>query len=416
MGSQQMETRRRWLMTCAGATAGIATLAGCTSDNENGDDESEADGETPDGFDEGDAGEYGVWPMAHYDAANTAVAPNSGPDSKPDEEWSVELESSPTIPVVANGTVFVGERGGKYRGIDIQTGDVLWNHNPDVWEDTRGEPNSAFTPAVSDTAVYVPGNGVEALEHSGEELWESGHDTLFNLRIHDKTIYGRTSEYVYGIDEESGKEILKIEASTEIETLSITDEKIILATRQDEEDFQLEGYEKRTGDQLWTQMIQEIRGGAPDIRIIDSSVYTVNYMEVISIDTETGDVEVLNDFLEKNTRPSQPTVHAGRAYIPTELPEIPVLDIDTGEQIPEWDKNILNRMTGWRMMIADEVLYVWSSGTINSPGHINAIDIKTNEKKWEIESTLSGIPVGPIIIEDAILYADNSDNTVVFYE
>ncbi|GAB7018722.1 outer membrane protein assembly factor BamB family protein [Halostagnicola bangensis] len=416
MDGRSTQTRRRLLATCAGATAGVAGLAGCTADDENDDGENGDDGsgDGPGEFDEENA-EYGVWPMAHYDAANTAVAPNSGPEGEPEEKWSVEVDSSPTVPVVANRTVFVGERGGKYHGIDLVDGETLWEHEPNEWGDLRGEENTIFTPAVSNTAVYVSGDGVEALEHSGEKLWTSDHDTLFNLRIYEETIYGRTDEYLYGIDEETGEEVLEIQASDEIETLAIDGERIIVATRKGDEDFLLEGYERSSGDNLWNQAINDVRGAEPDIRIVDGTIYTVKDMEVISIEIESGDVESLYDFSESNTRPAQPTVYDGRVYVPTELPEVPVLNSETGERVSEWENRRLKGRTSWRMPISSETLYVWTPGTVNSPGIINALNPETGEKNWEMESTLTGLPTGPIVLEDSLLYADNSDNTIVLY-
>ncbi|WP_156184156.1 hypothetical protein [Halostagnicola sp. A56] len=158
MFDRQMATRRRWLTACVGATAGAATFAGCASDTEN--DGSETDGDGPKG--EEVASEYGSWPMAHYDAANTAVAPNSGPNSKPEKAWSIRLDSEPTIPVVISDTTYVGTLDGKYYGIDINGEEIIWEY-------TTGE---SAVPAVSNNAIYVSGDGIEAFDPKEQkQLW-----------------------------------------------------------------------------------------------------------------------------------------------------------------------------------------------------------------------------------------------------
>lgn len=404
MDCQQMETRRRWLMACAGATAGVATLAGCTSDNENGDDDSEADGETPDGFDEGDIGEYGVWPMAHYDAANTAVAPNSGPDSKPEEEWSIEFDGDPTSPVVADGVAYVGVRNNPYYAVDIEDGEKIWDHQTGEFD----------TPVVSEKAVFVSGDGIEALNReNGEQMWTSDHNTLSNLRMKGNVIYGQTDQYIYGVDTESGKEVLEIKFSSEIVSFSIDDDRIYVKTHLDNEKYRIEGYEKDSGDFLWDyETTQSNWGdGGKEFPVIDGEIYTRNEKTLIAIDTEDGEDQEIREF-ELNLTVSV-TVLDGCIYIPMLLNDLPAVNAESGEEIPDWDWDPLAGRVNWRTPITDSTLYVWVSRGVSTGFVLIAADAKTGEQKWEYESDLTGNADGPIILEDLILFSDNDNKRLV---
>lgn len=405
MDGRSTQTRRRLLTACAGATAGVATLAGCMSDDENSEQVSDNE-ETSDGSGDNQTDtEYGSWPMVHYDAANTAVAPNSGLYREPEMEWSIEFDSEPSIPVVTEGMIFVGTRGGTYYGIDINDREIHWEY-------TTGEFDP---PAVSSKAVYISGNGVEAVDHEdGAQIWASDHRPFSNLRISDETVYGSTSQYVYGVEEESGNEMVEIEASGEVDYISVGENNIYVKALQEEEDYQLEAYNKESGEQLWSHRTDDLWD--TQFTLVEGIIYAIDDQSFISIDVENGEKELIKEFeLYPDGVPRRPTVYDDIAYVPNSVYfELPAINLQTQNELPEWDYE--GAITAWRSVVSDEVLYVWGSADAQSGLTLHTIDLESGEVNWRFETTGAEDPGVPVVLEDRIVFADDGEEQITVLE
>ncbi|WP_170977272.1 outer membrane protein assembly factor BamB family protein [Halorussus salinisoli] len=152
-----MPSRRRFL--AAAASAGTATLAGCTGDRDH-DDAADAAGDATD------------WPTLGHDAANTGYNPNGrGPESGVRERWQTDLSSATAPPVVADGRVYVAS-GDDLHCFAADDGGEVWTHP--LREDAAMVLWSA--PTVRDGKAYVSAGHDEGLRvldaKTGEELRE----------------------------------------------------------------------------------------------------------------------------------------------------------------------------------------------------------------------------------------------------
>ena len=146
-----MPSRRDLLAGLAGT--GLASTAGCL-------------GVTDDPFSAGSDATTD-WPMARYDPANTAYAPDAvAPRTGVTERWSRKPDADVQTPTVADGTVFVPGAG--LTALDAETGDALWRYAP-------GEQSWPASPTVVDGVVYVTvldEDSVHAVDAgTGEPLW-----------------------------------------------------------------------------------------------------------------------------------------------------------------------------------------------------------------------------------------------------
>lgn len=110
------------------------------------------------------------WPMAGYDAGNSAFVPDAAaPRDAVSIRWRTELPVRPSQrPVVTDGTVFVPTRAGLL-ALDSENGEERWR--------AGGEHELSTAPVVHDGTVYVgrdgqPGPAFRALDAAdGTEVW-----------------------------------------------------------------------------------------------------------------------------------------------------------------------------------------------------------------------------------------------------
>lgn len=173
---------RRQVLSGLG-TATVATLAGCFND----------DGTTFSPGTDSDAD----WPMARYDASNTAYNPDAiAPRDGVQERWTVESGMATGPPAVVDGTVFL-PTAEALLALDATTGAEQWRFAPahQPW------PSA---PVVHDGVVYVTAideDSIHALDAaSGTERWaltDVGHvhlapHLIAGEHISDPVIYTGT--------------------------------------------------------------------------------------------------------------------------------------------------------------------------------------------------------------------------------
>lgn len=164
-----MTPSRRDALRLGGVAAAVG-LAGCTT--------TVASGETYRDSTE--------WPMATHDAANTNHQPGrGGPTERPDVAWRVDVRptdrsdpptsewrsTSPPMPAVSNGTVYVGGEG--LFAIDAADGATRWRvHDAEM----------VFGPAIVDGTVVAgcvdadQTGAIRAFSPEGEREWTHSYD------------------------------------------------------------------------------------------------------------------------------------------------------------------------------------------------------------------------------------------------
>jgi outer membrane protein assembly factor BamB len=122
-------SRRRLL--AAGALAGTAGVAGCS-----GIGDGNGGGGVPGGDDDGLAGigdsgpDPAAWRTAYFDNANTSYHPTAElPRDGVTEQWRIDSGRgyTPTSPIAADGTVYLGGTDRPIMFVDIETGEVEWS-------------------------------------------------------------------------------------------------------------------------------------------------------------------------------------------------------------------------------------------------------------------------------------------------
>lgn len=394
MGDER-RTRRQWLAACAGTTVGMAALAGCTSGSDGNGTAAEDD---PGAI--ADEGDYGAWPMARYNSRNRLSVPHDGLDGEPEILWSIEFDEPGAItpPVVYDDVAYVSQSNGTYTAIDLEDSAIVWEHDTDGW----------VTPAVSDTAVFVDGDGVEALEHDdGDVLWTSGHDESVNsIRIYDDIVYAGLESSVIALDDD-GDELLSFETVSSVQSLAVDDNHVYVRSRpdEDEDNFVIAGFDRESGDEQWEHEITHAEQWTDDrftktVPVIDGTVYTVTDNAIISIDGVEGDLEEIID-LEQSAW-TGPTVYDGTVYL--ERGER-AIDLESGETPDQWDPDVSSETPP---VVADGVGYTIGSAGQLDPHTLIAMDPETGKKHWEIVAEERTRYYFPIVLNGLVLIMEDS--------
>jgi outer membrane protein assembly factor BamB len=189
--SMALDTSRRSLLASLGAAGATASLGGCLGGPP------VAGGDTPTVPEAVD----GDWPMPAADAGRSSYAPDvAGPTDPPAELWQVPTDWTPTAPVVADATVFVGGDDGTVLALDARDG-------TERWRTTLVEPVAAAPSVLGDT-VHVPTEtAVVALARSdGSERWHTTAPAERDTLVADHGVYWVADATVAALDRSEGGE------------------------------------------------------------------------------------------------------------------------------------------------------------------------------------------------------------------
>lgn len=192
-----MTTRRALL-----ATLGALPLPGCIASDDPGDGSGDPSA-TPDDGPEPPARIDSSWPMPAADVGGSNHASGAaGPTSMVGELWSMTLEAPLSGPVLADGTVYVGDADGSVRSVDARTGEAGWQQSV--------EPE-AGTPWVMDGSVFVPtADSVHALAAGdGTQQWSEEARAVAEFLVAPHGVYyvtGETEPTLVGLDPDDGSE------------------------------------------------------------------------------------------------------------------------------------------------------------------------------------------------------------------
>ncbi|WP_255191041.1 PQQ-binding-like beta-propeller repeat protein [Natronobeatus ordinarius] len=380
----------------------MATLAGCTGGS---DDPDTSPPEDDPGVADDDS-DYGSWPMIHYNAANRLSVPHDGLDGEPEILWTAELEGTVSPPVVYDDVAYVSHGSGFYTALDLtERGDTVWEH----------ETGERGTPAVSDAAVFVAGDGVEALDHDdGDVLWNTGHDeSVESLRIYDDLLYAGLEDRVIVLDE-TGEERLEIDVTETVQSLAVDDERVYVRSRPDldEDDFVIAAYDLDTGDSIWEHEIFHAQQWFDDrltktFPLVDGLVYTVDRESLISINGESGELQTVAEFEQSSW--NRPTIHDDCAYI--RIDELVAYDFNQGRKSPTWDPEI---NTTYPVVVAGDSVYTIRSTSFSAPPDITSVEYETGAVNWEAQPPELDEAHFPVVLNELILLSIDDPGIVAF--
>ena len=380
------QTRRRWLATCAGATAGLAALAGCSD---------ETDSDRPDPVEDprtvSSDGEYGDWPMVRYNATNRLSAPNTGVDSKPEIFWTAELSGATRPPVVYSDTVFVNHGYETCTAININNGEIIWEQETDGSEAI----------AVSGTGLFVGDDGLTALNHdNGEVLWTSKSDRVAtSIRLYQDNIYTGFEDSVT-VFNESGDEIMGFDTPDPVQSLAVDHDHIYVRCREDPDvdDFVLLGYSRDSGNKLWEHEITQAQQWFDDrvsrtFPVVEGKIYTATDDYLLEIFGSDGNTNKITEF--DSVPWTRPTINDDIAYI--ERGSM-AYDIETGETPEMWDPEYGSENP---LVFAGGIGYGINSN-LTDPLDLVAVDPNSGELLWQKETERDS-PHYPIILNGVII-------------
>lgn len=146
------------------------------------------------------------WPQFQFDARNSGHSSAAGPVNGVQPRWEPFAAGSPVgSPVVANGTVYVGDQDGHVYAVDAATGRERWQ------VDTGGSVTEA--PAVVDSSVYVGTDDeqVYALDAAnGTTVWQAtlsaGKSGHFGITVSDGRVFVGDADRAFALDTADGTE------------------------------------------------------------------------------------------------------------------------------------------------------------------------------------------------------------------
>ena len=399
--TERRHSRRRWLTSCAGATAALVGLSGCTGDSDD-------DGETsPDGGDETDDGgedeetggsdeetsdeeeETGAdawWPMENYDAANSRVTDDRSPDAV-SEQWHLEFDSQPSNPIVGHGNVYIQDAELTQYAFDLESGEVEWRREHEL---EYGHINDLVAaPVLTEDTVYFLANELEALDpHTGDVQWSvevDAHNPDYGrIKRTDDGLFVTVGDNLYGIDPEA-QEIVWEKKMPKHRDMVVTDDGIVVVTRVGgpiERRFEIHGVEAETGEERWSYKPDDHSDEGRGLTLYDGTVYThYGRTDLLAIDPDSGAVDVAAEYPWRH-RSVAPIIIDGVAYT-VGVGGMIALDLQTGEQPEGWDPDDGgSERSGFRpVAMAD---------TIQAGEHYRGdpwfdLDRETGERRWEFD-------------------------------
>ncbi|AXR78332.1 outer membrane protein assembly factor BamB family protein [Natrarchaeobaculum sulfurireducens] len=376
-------TRRRWLATCAGATAGLAAIAGCS-------DETDTSSLDDPGATASD-GDYGDWPMERYNATNRLSVPHTGLDSEPEVLWTAELTGATRPPVVYDDTAFVNHGYDTCTAININDGEMLWEVDTDGSEAI----------AVSEMGLLVGDNGLTVLDRdNGEALWTSKSDQIItSIRLYEDAIYAGSEDSVVTFNEH-GEEIVSFDTPDPVQSLAVDQDHVYVRCREDPDidDFVLLGYSRDSGNKLWEHEITQAQQWFDDrvsrtFPVVESKIYTATDDYLLEIDGSDGDTNKITEF--DSVPWTRPTVNDHIAYI--ERGSM-AYNVETGETPETWSPEHGSENP---LVFADGIGY-GISANLTDPLDLVAVDPNSGELLWQKETERDS-PHYPVILNGIII-------------
>lgn len=233
-----------------------------------------------------------VWPAKNFDPAQTRSHPNASPPEPPlTRAWSISedaMDGSPQAVAVGRRHVVTVSSEGTMYGVMKEDGEAAWSY----------EMDSDGGMTISDGAVYVHTESENVLHAvdiaSGEEMWTSAeYGNPFTPTVAGGILYGIPGINAIAVDAETGDELWKQEFRTfERDNGPAVVDGVMYVPKNERGDWVVVGYDGTTGEEVWRS--EAVSGEDVDMPTIlsigDGVVYTASDDgTVCTFDFDSGD-------------------------------------------------------------------------------------------------------------------------------
>ena len=409
--------RRRLL--AVGALAGTAGVAGCSGigDITGGGNGGDVPGEDDDGLAGiGDSGpDPAAWRTAYFDNANTSYHPTAElPRDGVTEQWRIEtgLNGTPTSPIAADGTVYLGGDDRPIMFVDLETGEVEWSGPAD---EVVGITSS--DPVVTDEVLhYTDGTRLYTFDLGGAMLDRVDVDPGLgtgSMTVIDGIGYVARRDAtdkigIIGYDLDEKEPVFTYEEDQASGPPAVDDGQLLVRDRGANKGVTAVSME--TGERAW---VTEFDGDLYQTVVVgDELAYIAGKKEepgfgefvggfVNAYDTATGDrkwqVEGPGGLTQSNVVFAEGIVYAGFEY-EDGGPNVVALDAETGEVV--WEEPVGDQP--YNLAMAGETLVIGDA----FDAAVYAFDATTGEKLWSF-NTENKVRSPITVVDGTVLLGDN---------
>jgi outer membrane protein assembly factor BamB len=327
----------------------------------------------------------------------------------PEQRWVFDtgyfiFDSSP---VVADGTVYIGNMNGVVYALDARTGEERWNVPPAI-------DLEAF-PTVSGDTVYIAGSGssggLQAIDSAtGEERWVFATDSvIYSPPVVDgDTVYvGDGSARLYAVDAHSGDERWTARGGRSMQASPRVVNGIVYVgtgyAPDGDDDGDVFAVDAATGEPIWPVSADGWIESTPAVtgnRLYIGTGIGLDRGEsgsLLALDTTTGDEQWV--FSTSAPVASSPAVADETVYFGCRDGNLYAVDADSGNE--RWVFHT-DSFVDSSPVVADGTVYF---GSLD--GHLYAVDAATGEAKWALP-TGGWIRSSPAVAGDTV-YVGCSD-------
>lgn len=341
-------------------------------------------------------------------------------------------------PVVADGTIFVGNHGtGELQAFDLATGALRWQAQAPNWVHSEmiysgGTVFVGFGNrfAGEDGNRGTGESGVLALDAgTGEILWrfDTPGEVMPTPALAGGALYAVTGDkHLYKLDPASGAELATVPLGHVVSMSSPAEESGVLYFGSGTPNpYTFFAYDTAAGDFAWTRHFGEFNRGLDDVppAVAEGVVVTTantalppdifgNPMEehtIVAMDAATGEI-LWRDRLGAgpapvNNRSGAPMIHGGKVFVgsPTTGTTY-AYDLHTGQRL--W-----NKYTG-----PVKAAPAASGGTVfvtTTTGDVLAVNADSGELTGRLHLDGALAPAGPVVVDDTYLVIPSQSHEVV---
>lgn len=341
-----------------------------------------------------------AWTLYRGDSFGTGQAASSLP-AKLEVLWRHEVENGSFVatPVIANGSVFLGDLDGHVFGWDLATGKELWQQ--------KVESGFVASPAWNNERLYLgdyDGNFYCFDANTGELQWKFASEAEVSAGANfyqGQVIFASQDANLYCLDATTGKLSWKHTLEDQVQSYpTIVNGKCFVAGC----DRLLHVLDIKTGnDELQVDI------GAPTCVtpavLGNQVVFGTEAGEVLAVDWQAGEVQWrFRDGRRRQSIRSCPALSEQLVVIGSRNKRVYGLNLKTGAE--EWVFATRSRIDSAPVIVGDKV-YIGGGD-----GRLYGLELKTGKKFWEYEtgSSFTGSPAiasQKLVIanEDGVVYA-----------
>jgi outer membrane protein assembly factor BamB len=331
--------------------------------------------------------------MFRGNPAHTGEYPGPGPKGKLTLLWRSQTGRYPTLPMVAQGAVYVASNDGYLRALDAKTGTSLWRF------DTGLDVSPFASSAVGKGVVYVvTEDGFSALDAAnGEPIWQRRLDChCENEPVVADDIAYASGDVLYALDAATGDVIWRFEPGS-YHSPAVADGAVYAVT-----DGTVYALDAKTGTTLWQATVGWTPWSSPSV--VGGVLYVCGGAygsdgAVYALDAHNGDV-----LWQANTGcESELAVVDGVVYAGTNLTltrgYMYALDAKTGRVI--WQSE------GYAYPVVADGALLYVAGR-----NFHVVDAATGEELWRfpLDVAIDGSPI-PVVV-DGVVYLGTSEGYV----